>query len=952
VRKLSFIALASIALAGCQSDSSLAPEAQAPAAPKVALDNSYIVVMRSGATKAGLSSMQTVVDSGGGNVEQTYSTVFRGFAAHMSASAAADLRNRPDVALVEPDAIVHVVGTQTPAPWDLDRLDQSSLPLDNAYTTTTAGDGVSAYIIDTGIRASHNEFGGRAVAAFSAIGGTADDCNGHGTHVAGTIGGATWGVAKHVKLYGIRVMDCSGNGRVSSVLAGIDWVTTHANKPAVVNMSIGGGISASLDAAVQNSIASGITYTIAAGNSSADACNESPGRVPTAITVGAMNSGDARASFSNFGSCVDLFAPGVDVTSAWIGDDNQAISLSGTSMASPHAAGVAALYLESHPSALPAEVSAALTAAAGVNKLQDVAGSPNLLLSTVRTGVVVPPAPVDQPPVARFNASCALLTCALDASSSTDDGRIVTYNWSMPGAVVSASIGVTAAPTYITPGVKSITLTVTDNAGQSASTTQTVAVAAPNQAPVAAFSYSCSYLACSFDASASTDDAGIASYGWTITGGPVNNALTGATTTFNFPGTGTYSVVLTVRDGAGLTGTQTRSITVTAANQSPSVSISAPTNDASVVQGASINFVGAGNDAEDGTLGGASLTWASNINGVIGTGNSFWTSALSVGNHTITLTAKDSQGATTMTTRLLHITAPNQAPTVGISSPANGTTVTVGTSVTFTGTGADAEDGALSGASLSWASNINGPFGTGATVTTNGLSIGTHVITLTAKDSQGATTATTRTLIVNAAVNHAPSANITAPTGSPTVVQGTPVTFVGNGIDPEDGPLSGAALKWESNRDGLIGTGTTVTTSGLSIGSHTVVFTATDSKGLSTTSYTYVTVVAPEPVVVVPPAPLPPAPLPPAPVVPTANFSVFCPASSGITHVCRFDASASTDAQGIVTYAWNFGDGRSSTELVPTRILVYPRKGTYDVTLTVTNRAGNTATTVQRVSVR
>lgn len=843
MRKLSILALASLALAGCQTDSTTAPPVTPPVA-SAAQDNSYIVVMRTGTTKAGLSSMQSSVDSAGGDVEHTYNNVFRGFAARMSASAAQELRSRADVALVEPDGYVYAVGTQTNAPWNLDRLDQASLPLDNSYTTSTNGDGVSAYIIDTGIRASHNEFGGRAVAAFSAIGGTADDCNGHGTHVAGTIGGATYGVAKHVKLYGVRVMDCTGNGRVSGVIAGIDWVTANARKPAVANMSLGGNTSAALDAALQNSIASGVTYTVAAGNSGGDACNESPARVPQAITVAAISSNDARASFSNFGSCVDLFAPGVDITSAWLSADDATISLSGTSMASPHAAGMAALYLENHPAALPAEVSSALVASASAGKVSDPQNSPNLLLSTLRSPAAAPIPVVDNPPVAKFTSSCVFLVCTLDASGSTDDNRIASYNWSMPGAVVSAAIGATAVPTYLTAGIKSITLTVTDNAGQSTSVTQNVAVAAQNQAPVAQFSYSCTYLTCNFDGSASTDDAGVASWSWAISSATDNTTLSGATSGYTFSRAGTFTVALTVRDAAGLSNTLARSVTVSAANQAPSVGISSPTNDITVALGTNINFVGSGTDPEDGTLGGTSLTWTSSISGTIGTGASFWTSALPVGNHVITLTAKDAGGLTASTSRTIHITSVNQPPTATITSPATGTTAYAGGSVTFVGLGTDAEDGTLAGSSLTWSSSINGVIGTGATVTTSALSPGTHTITLTAKDAQGATASASLSINVRGP-NQAPTAAIATPSNGASFTTGSSITFVGSGSDPEEGALSGAALLWMSSINGAFGTGTSVSTSSLSAGTHTITLLVIDSQGSAASVTRTITIGAP-----------------------------------------------------------------------------------------------------------
>jgi len=260
--------------------------------------------------------------------------------------------------------VMHADGTQTGATWGLDRIDQRALPLSTSFTYGATGAGVKAYVIDTGIRKTHSEFGGRAIHGFDGVlaGLSSDDCNGHGTHVSGTIGGATYGVAKGVTLVAVRVLDCAGVGLNSTVIAGVDWITGDhaAGRPAVANMSLGGGKSAALDTAVRNSIADGVLYGIAAGNESEDACTGSPSGVAEAMTVGATDSRDAKASFSDFGSCVDWFAPGVDITSAWFLTDSSTNTISGTSMATPHTVGVAALYLQGNPNAAPAAVANAL----------------------------------------------------------------------------------------------------------------------------------------------------------------------------------------------------------------------------------------------------------------------------------------------------------------------------------------------------------------------------------------------------------------------------------------------------------------------------------------------------------------------------------------------------------------------------------------------------------------
>jgi subtilisin family serine protease len=298
-----------------------------------------------------------------GRVGHVYEHALKGFSVELPARAAKALSRFPGVSLVEPDLEMTRTVTQTGATWGIDRIDQRSRPLSGTYTYTRTGAGVTAYIIDTGIRFTHQQFGGRAVSGADFIdGGQATDCNGHGTHVAGTVGGSTYGVAKGVRLVAVRVLSCSGSGSTSGVIAGVDWVTGNhqAGQPAVANMSLGGGASSSLDAAVNRSINDGVSYAIAAGNSNANACNASPARVPNAMTIGATGSNDARASFSNFGSCVDWFAPGVGITSAWSTSNTAIRTISGTSMATPHTAGVAALYLQGNPGASPATVRSAL----------------------------------------------------------------------------------------------------------------------------------------------------------------------------------------------------------------------------------------------------------------------------------------------------------------------------------------------------------------------------------------------------------------------------------------------------------------------------------------------------------------------------------------------------------------------------------------------------------------
>ncbi len=361
------------------------------------IKNSYIVVFKPnqmvqpGIAKNGREGMRLAVEDAAVDLSarfslrphKLYNTAVQGFAFEGTEAQARRLMNDPRVDFIEEDGMSYLSPTQSGVTWGIDRIDQRDRPLNGTYTYDYTASNVRVYVIDSGILASHGDFGGRVLAGATAIsdGRGTSDCNGHGTHVAGTVGGATWGVAKQARLVPVRVFGCTGGSANSTIIAGIDWVAANHVKPAVANMSLGGPASSAIDNATNNLINSGVTVVVAAGNDNANACNYSPARVANAITVGSTTSTDARSSFSNFGTCVNIFAPGSSIRSAWYTSNTATNTISGTSMASPHVAGAAALYLSVNPGASPATVRNAIYNKATTNRLTGLnTGSPNRLL--------------------------------------------------------------------------------------------------------------------------------------------------------------------------------------------------------------------------------------------------------------------------------------------------------------------------------------------------------------------------------------------------------------------------------------------------------------------------------------------------------------------------------------------------------------------------------------------
>jgi aqualysin 1 len=425
------------------------PGSARPFARSERIADEYIVVFKDHVTNPRAEAANAVA-SAGGQVHFTYTAAIKGFSATLPAPALAALRNNPNVDYIEQDQTVSLSADEGSATWGIDRVDQHDLPLNQTYHYDNTGAGVNAFIIDTGILSTHVEFGGRVLTAqgFTSVldGNGTNDCNGHGTHVSGTVGGAVYGIAKDVKLIPVRVLNCRGSGSWSGVIAGIDFAANSNLRPAVANMSLGGGFSSSVNAAVAGAVRSGVTMAVAAGNDGANACNYSPASEPSAITVGATTTSDARASYSNFGTCVDIFAPGSGITSAWKTSNTAVNTISGTSMATPHVTGTAALLAQANAGASPATIASMLTGNATTNKVTSAGtGSPNRLLYTLGTGAATPPA-AQEVAVQSISTSAALTGNPRRPKSWEAQATVTVYDTGSSAVVANATVSGTFAP--------------------------------------------------------------------------------------------------------------------------------------------------------------------------------------------------------------------------------------------------------------------------------------------------------------------------------------------------------------------------------------------------------------------------------------------------------------------------------------------------------------------------
>jgi subtilisin family serine protease len=754
------LAAAALVVAACHDATGPSSEAR-PAPPSVVsvsknapIPGSYIVTLRDDLTDQDVdNSARSLASLHKGALKHVYKAALKGFAvSNLSESELASLSLDPRVTRIEADQVMTAITVQTPVTWGLDRVDQRTLPLSNSYTYNADGSGVRVYIIDTGINFTHVDFEGRASLGFDVFAGSGVDCNGHGTHVSGTVAGKTYGVAKKALLLAVRVLDCSGSGTVSGVIAGIDWVTGHRVLPAVANMSLGGGYSSTLNAAVKNSYNSGVTYAVAAGNSGANACSFSPSSEPSAITVAATDIRDAFAYFSNSGPCVDISAPGVSITSDWMGSTTAVNTISGTSMASPHVAGAAALYLSVNPGATPAQVTSALTSNATTGVITGIPGSTtaNRLLYTGFITNTVATITVTPNPVTLANGAQQQFT----ATGRDASGNVVpiTPTWSVVagGGTIDGNglfTAGTVAGTYTntvkaSSGGVSGTATVTVTAGPLASV-----VVTPNPATVQVGGTQ-QFTATGRDANGNTVSItptwSVVAGGGTIDGSGLFTAGTVA---------GTFTNTVTATSG-GIAGSAT--VTITAG---PLAAITVSPNPASVAVQATRQFTATGRDAYGNTVP-IAPAWSVVAGGGTIDGNGLFTAGTVAGTYTNTVAA--SSGGVTGTATVTV----TPGPVASVVVTPNPATVGAGTQQRFTATAKDAFNNIVN-ITPTWSVVAGGGTIDGNGLFTAGGVLGTYTNTVSA--STGGVTGTATVTVIAGAL----ASIVVTPNPAYVVIRGT-----------------------------------------------------------------------------------------------------------------------------------------------------------------------------------